>query len=233
MTRYTPRYGMFVDSLDEILTIQRTAAALEADGPYRHAKAINAAVRGGVVLLCSHVEAYVKGMGELILEQFTTQQIDRCALPLRTFYFISQDKLREIRDTNDPDKISAKLFELIERDGSHWQRAGPFSGTIEWDIFETGFASPKVKNVAKFFGRFGLGDYKQRLAQKNGPAHPAIVNALDHLVDVRNSIAHGDITQSKTPLELGELTGFAKLFCRASDNVVADWCRDSLCSIRR
>lgn len=55
---------------------------------------------------------------------------------------------------------------------------------------------------------------------------------IDHIVDVRNKIAHGDLTVSKTPGDLFEAIIGIKLFFRATDDLFANWCRDNLCRIR-
>lgn len=71
--------------------------------------------------------------------------IDRDRLRLRAFYFISQDKLKEIRTLATQHAFRPNFFELIERDGTHWIQTGPYLDAVVWEIFEHGFTSSKLK----------------------------------------------------------------------------------------
>jgi hypothetical protein len=69
-------------------------------------------------------------------------------------------------------------------------------------------------------------------ALRQAGRHVFVTNAIDHLVDVRNAIAHGDLNEKKTPRELQDLRDFTKEFCRDIDKLYGDWCKTNLCAIR-
>ena len=58
------------------------------------------------------------------------------------------------------------------------------------------------------------------------------VAMVDHLVDTRNKIAHGDSAASKTPSEVKDMASITQSFCRSTDAVFATWWRKSFCAIR-
>jgi hypothetical protein len=55
---------------------------------------------------------------------------------------------------------------------------------------------------------------------------------VDHLVDTRNKIAHGDPAASKTPGEVATMMSIMRLFCGSTDAVFASWWRTRFCAIR-
>ena len=230
--RFSAAYYSLLEGIAEVERIERHALRLESLDPVTNAPSVSALVRGGIVLLSSHLEAYAKSLVEILLVRFHARRLDVAKVPRRLLFFGSQDIIREIRDTSDPEKVASKILDLISRDGSNWVSQGPLSQEIDWSVFEPGFASPKVKNISKFLSRVGYAGLRSDLAQRQMGAHAAIINAVDHLVDTRNAIAHGDQNEKKTPLELRGLRESTRRFCRDTDDVFANWCKANLCTIR-
>lgn len=230
--RYTSAYGSLLWGLNEVRIIESHAKSLERKNAVLNADRVNAMTRGGVVLLSSHLEAYVKALVELTLTRSFSKDLSIDKFPKKVLYFGSQDLIRELKEASDPEKVAEKTLTLFARDGANWIASGPLPQAISWEIFEAGFASPKVKNIAKFIGRVGYADLKRDLAKRQAGRYVFVTNAIDHLVDVRNAIAHGDQNEKKTPSELGDLTDFTKEFCRDLDSLYGDWCKTNLCPIR-
>ena len=65
------------------------------------------------MLLCGHLEAYVKELGEIALESMTLKSIVRTNLSSRFYYHISRDLLDEIEKPSDPEKIAEKVFAFL------------------------------------------------------------------------------------------------------------------------
>jgi hypothetical protein len=59
-----------------------------------------------------------------------------------------------------------------------------------------------------------------------------MVNMVDHLVDTRNKIAHGDTMATKTPKDVEEMARIIRKYCGVTDTVFAAWCKKNLCPIR-
>lgn len=232
MARFTSAYSEFVARLGEVEILRKAAATKERANPIGLAKEINALSRGSIVLLCGHLEAYVKELGELALDSMIVKNVARDQLSSRVYYHISQDLLRELRETADPEKIADKLFAFLERDLSYWSKDGPFPQPIPTDRFNKGFANPAFRKIKRYFNRFGYHSYQRDLATRLQADYSPTVNMIDHLVDMRNKIAHGDPAATKTPAEVQTMISIIRSFCGSTDAVFASWWRDSFCTIR-
>lgn len=232
MARYTLAYSSFVSRLDEINVLLRLASEKERLDPVALRREINALCRGAVVLLCSHLEAYVKEIGELALDTMHTKRVPRENVGMRFYYHISKNILDEIRDTSDPEKIAIKVFDFLQTDLSYWSQSGPLPQPIPTDQFNKGFSNPKYRKVRTYFNRFGCFDYHSELSRKLAGHFQPTITMVDHLVDIRNKIAHGDTTAIKTPTEVQDMVRIVREFCVATDSVFATWWRVNFCSIR-
>ena len=65
MTRFTPSYSSLMGRLDEVETLRVMAARFEKADPVGNRDEINALCRASVVMLCSHLEGYIKDLDTL------------------------------------------------------------------------------------------------------------------------------------------------------------------------
>lgn len=232
MSRYTTAYSSFRLRLGEVDILQRLATAKEREAPLARASEIDALCRGAVVLLCSHLEAFIKELGEVALDALHTKKVRRTNIDPALFYHISKDILDEIADTTEPRRIAGKVFSFVSRDLPYWSRSGPFPQPIHEESFNKGFSNPAFDKIRAYFNRFGYFDYKSDLAKLLQANYAATANMVDHLVDTRNKIAHGDRAATKTPQEIQQMGAMILRYCSATDSVFATWCRKTLCGIR-
>lgn len=232
MARFTPAYSSFVDRLREIDDLRRTAAAREREDAIGNRHHISALCRGSIVLLCAHLEAYIREIGETTLDAIVTKHVDRSVMAPRFFYHISKPILKEIKDTIDHDKLAEKVFDFLSTEHRFWERNGPFTTAIPVEAFNEGFSNPAYSKICTYFNRFGCNTYKLELGRRLGSDFQPVTNMVDHLVEIRNKIAHGDPIATKTPSELTDMITIIKLFCGATDSVFASWCTKNLCAIR-
>ena len=150
----------------------------------------------------------------------------------RVYYHISKDRLDDIRSTLDPEKAAMKVFAFIDNDLEYWSKDGPFPGPVPADRFNQGFANPAFKKITNYFNRFGYEDYRGDLLVCLKASFQPTVTMVDHLVDTRNKIAHGNFAASKTPGEVKDMASMTQSFCRSTDAVFATWWRKSFCAIR-
>jgi hypothetical protein len=61
----------------------------------------------------------------------------------------------DIKDTNEPAQIAAKLDTLFKRDAHIWSPTPKFSGSLSATLFLSDFATPNHERIRKFFKRFG------------------------------------------------------------------------------
>jgi hypothetical protein len=208
------------------------AKSFERDDPAKYASEINALCRGAVVLLSSHIEGYTKEIGEITLAKIYEKSVCRSKLSNNISYYASRDIISEIKNTEGAEKLSPKIVNLIERDLSLWEQVGPHPQPISEDRFNKSFSSPSFQKIASYIARFGYTEFKRDLkTQMKGDYLPA-QNLIDHIVDVRNKIAHGDPIISKTPTDLLDTIPMVKNFCRNTDELFADWCKINICNIR-
>lgn len=232
MSRYTRSYTSLLGRVSEINLLLRLARKKEKKFEPELAAEINALCRGAIVLLCSHIEGYIKELGELALERVVEKSVCRSKISPLVPYHISSDLFGEIKDTSDNEKVANKIIALFERDFSIWERTGPYLEPLPDDRFNSGFASPSYKKISAYFGRFGYREYKRDLPRVLKADSSGCINLIDHLVDIRNKIAHGDPFTSKTPSDLMDAVKMVLLFCRTTDDLFAVWCKKNLCVIR-
>ena len=232
MPRYTSAYSSFIIRLAEVENLRSTAARNERKDAVLNRQHINALCRGAIVLLSAHLEAYVKELGEIILTELHRRSVDRSRLESRFFYHLSKQALDEIQEVSDHDRIAERVFSFISNDLPYWSRSGSFPTALPIDRFSKGFSNPGFDKIKAYLNRFGYNDYKANLANSLKSDFNSTINMVDHLVDTRNKIAHGDPGASKTPDDLKDMMKIIKKFCMITDQVLATWCRLKLCSIR-
>lgn len=232
MARYTSAYSSFVHRLDEVKILHFSAREKERLNPVGLRREINALCRGAIVLLNAHLEAYIKELGEVALSSIYEKAVSRNALALQFYYHISKDILDELKETSDPHKIANKLFSFLLSDALFWDRSGPFPQALPADRFNRGFSNPAFQKIKAYFNRFGYSDYRGDLARLLQAKYNATVNMVDHLVDTRNKIAHGDPAITKTPTDVESMVEMIRLYCNATDRAFASWCKGSFCAIR-
>lgn len=86
--------------------------------------------------------------------------------------------------------------------------------------------------IKKYFNRFGYANYQNDLVSRLQADYFPTVNMVNHLVDTRNKIAHGDPAASKTPAEVATMMAIIRSFCGSTDSVFASWWRTNFCAIR-
>ena len=232
MPRYTAAYSSFVSRLNEVESLRQMALVKEQQDAINNRHEINALCRGAIVLLSSHLEAYVKEVGEIAIESLFTKNVPRDNISSQFFYHISKDHIDEIKETADPEKIAEKVFIFIQSDNDYWSKLGVFPQSVKADRFNKGFSNPAFKKIKTYFNRFGYSGYHVDLARKLQAQFAPITNMVDHLVDTRNKIANGDPAASKTPSEVRQMIRMIKKFCSETDSVFAAWWKSQFCSIR-
>lgn len=232
MARYTSAYSSFIKRLDEVKILRRVAANQEKTDPIGHREEINAYCRSAIVMLSAHLEAYIEELGEVTLTNIYTKSVPRENIPLQLYYHLSKDFIDSVKETVDKSKIAEAVFSFIETDLEYWERTGTFPTTLPADRFNKNFSNPKFKRIKAYCSRFGYTDYHGDLARLLGPDFNVWTNMVDHLVNTRNKIAHGDLMVTETPADLNNMIKIIRNFCISTDKVFASWCKDNLCAIR-
>ena len=232
MARYTSAYSSLVLNLDEVAVLRKSAAQLERADPVRSSKQIDALCRGAIVLLSSHLEAFIKELGELLLCRLFDRRVDRALLDDKFFYHVSKGLIDDIKSNTNPKKISRAIFKFLHEDQDFWCKSDALPRTINADGFNRGFSNPKFDKIKSYLSRFGYHEYHGDLQKKLTKNFSGYKNMVDHVVDIRNLIAHGDTRAKRTPSDVKDMTDIVIQFCRATDDVFATWSKKMYCSIR-
>ncbi|MBU2999537.1 hypothetical protein KO491_06775 [Roseovarius nubinhibens] len=233
MPRFTLVYGDFSQRLDEVELLRKQAAIFERSrDSLRRGAEISALCRGAVVLLSSHIEAYVKELGEHTLDSIHTKEVCRSKLAPQFFYHISKGKIESIRSTSQPEKIAQHVQSFVDLEIDFWSTTDPLPAPVSSQSFNKGFSNPSFEKVNAYLGRFGYVKFRRDFFRCLGQDAQTTVNNLDQIVDTRNSIAHGEVSATKTPSEVKQMIETAKIFCRTTDKVFGLWCKQNLCTIR-
>lgn len=233
MSRYTTAYSEFVGRCDEVLILVKRARELERSrSAFSHGPEIDALCRGAIVLLSSHVEAYVKELGECALDAIFRRKVCRSKLSPRLFFYASKGWVDRLKDTSEPERVSAEVFGFLSGDAHLWVKSGPLPSPIDSEEFARGFANPKFDKVRKFLGRFGYDGLRHHINLSLGRDAVLAISNLDQIVDTRNAIAHGEASATKTPGEVTTLVASARQLCRTVDDGFSAWCKGAMCTIR-
>ncbi len=233
MARYSVAYSNLIARLDEVDAITSLAGNIAREQvvpPY--SMRVRALCRSGVVLLCSHIEGYIEELATLAITRIGDRTLRKDAMSLRFRYHLSRDLIRDIARSEDPEKVGLKIVEFINRDMRLWDDRPNFSAPLASDVFIRSFGTPSHGNIRTFLGRFGIGDFERELARRLKRDFATCTNMIDHVVDQRNKIAHGDFDTAGAPTDLRNMIGLVKSYCRTTDEVVCDWFRDRGCPIR-
>ena len=233
MARYSAAYSGLIRRLDEISLILALANELSRRGPTSsNSGKINALCRGGIVLLCSHIEGYVEELGSLAIARIEAKRFAKSAITPSFKYHLSRDIIRDIQGMRDPLKVAARVEDLLVRDGHIWGQQPNFSSPLSPSAFTSDFATPRHSRIKRFFNRFGYNQFESELSHHLHRDYRASVNMVNQVVTQRNSISHGDYSIVGAPSDLKDMLTFTKLYCRATDIVVGNWFSRIGCPIR-
>ncbi len=234
MARYSRSYSGLIERLAEVESLRRFAAremAINQPLPV-HISRANALCRASVVLLSSHVEGYVGDLADLAIERIYNRSLPKSKLGPSFRYHLSKDLIREIKDTAIHNKLEEKVRRLFARDADVWSLQDVFNTQLDGERFRAGFSNPKTEKIEKLFKRFGYASIRADLMTALGADFPACDNMVNHVVDQRNKIAHGDQVTAGSPQDLKDMAVLVKTYCRTLDTAVGDWFSSLGCAIR-
>ncbi len=184
------------------------------------------------MLLCSHVEGYVEDLGTVAINSLARRNLPKSSMSDAFKYHLSRDLIDDINRTTDPETIAHRVNAFLTRDNHIWDTAPNFTNQLPVEPFVRNFATPRHENIRRFFGRFGYQNFQNDLAAHLRSNYLVCRNMVDHVVDQRNKIAHGDFVTAGAPADLQDMSVLVKLYCRSLDNVVGNWFRSRGCPIR-
>ncbi|MCH8137200.1 MAG: hypothetical protein IIB77_14590 [Proteobacteria bacterium] len=233
MSAYSTAYSSLIIRLEEIEAVLSLARATAKAPPVRrNLVLVHALCRGGVVLLCSHIEGYIEDLGILAIDRIASKKLPKHVLSEDFRYFLSRDLIAGIKDSTHPPTVASKVRAFFTRDAHIWDNSSDYSSPLPATAFVGNFSNPRPEQIRRFFSRFGYTQFERDLAHRLTHDFRACRNMVDQVVEQRNKIAHGDSITTGTPQDLADMLRLVKSYCRVTDQVVGDWFRTKGCSIR-
>jgi hypothetical protein len=202
MPSHTPAYIRFKSRLDEVYHLYRLCRSYEAAKPHLKLEKtahVNALVRSAIVMLCAHIQGFIEDYADQVVDRFVQDGVDRAKLPDKLFYYAVRPSIDAIRSSSDPDVIIERLREFNALFGPLVLGPGAVSADLIGKGYKDGFGSPTVKEIAKFFRRFGYETFEADLKARLKAKYLVAANAVDHIITERTKIAHGDANATTTP----------------------------------
>ena len=231
MPRFSSAYSDLIRRVKEVESIVAMARGIRPV-TQAHITRNKALCRGGIVLLCSHIEGFIEALGTLAVTRIADNAIPKSSLAPAFRYHLSQDLINGVKEAATPEVFVSSLDHLLYRDANVWDNSVHFSQPLRSDVFVGRFATPRHNDIVRFFRRFGYNRFENELGSRLQRDFLACKNMIDHVVDQRNKIAHGDPLVYGTPSELSDMCRLVLLYCRQTDQVVGDWFRSKGCPIR-
>ena len=233
MPRYSPIYSEWKLRLREVQNLT-TLANATSKGKITNANVamVDALCRGAIVLLSSHLEGYVKGLAARGIETIEQNEVTKSRLGESFRYHLSRDLIMQIQRSSRPESVSSRIDAFLERDILIWNDSDVFIGPLSSDTFVRGLSAPNHGSIKTLFGRFGYSAFEGDLNRTLKGDFSACRGMVDHVVDQRNKIAHGDHIISGAPQDLQNMQTWLTLYCRATDKIVCDWFKNIGCVLR-
>lgn len=176
---------------------------------------VRAICRAGIVLSCSHFEAYLYGINLQAVDTVNVRGAAAAALSLRLRLAHSRKRIADIAASSwEGEARSRQLAEFVAADGWLWSHE--HGGKLESEQLLTWMKSPTPDAVVRYFRMWGVEDVFVAITRRASTR--GIMRArLEEMVTKRNNIAHGDAGESASLGEVREYLRTTRSFCRRAD----------------
>jgi hypothetical protein len=168
------------------------------------------------VLLCSHFERYVYAINEEAIELLNSRPSGGAMLPESLKLLHSGNAIDELAMAAWENR-SEKLGRFIVTDRWLWQDGG--AGHLDHTRLLTWMKAPKPKNLVRYYRYWGITDIFASIT-RSPIKKSQLWLGVQEFVDLRNSIAHGDIAAQATANDIRRYAASARVFCSRADRVL-------------
>ena len=204
----------FQNALGEIEDLVVVARPSLRRGDLRTARAVG---RAQAVLLSSHFERYFYTINEEAVTYLNGKSLDSTALPDSLELLHSKYPIDDISATGWENR-SAKLATFIVEDGWLWQ--SDRHGSLSHERLLAWLNAPKPADLRRYYRYWNIDDIFASITRRPS-ARGQLWLGVQELVDIRNSIAHGDFAAQPTQRDIQRYLNSARTFCERADRVLA------------
>ena len=183
-------------------------------GDLRTARAVG---RAQVVLLSSHFERYLYSVNEEAIAFVNAKQLASSVLSDSLKLLHSKYPIDDISATGWENR-SQKLVGFIAEDGWLWE--SDRHGTLSHERLLAWLSAPKPAELRRYYRYWNIDDIFARITRRPS-ARGQLWLGVQELVDIRNSIAHGDFAAQPTQRDVQRYLSSARTFCERADRALA------------
>lgn len=222
MPARSPAYNRFCERLNEVWHLYKLCRAYRSvsyRGRLGRSHHVNALTRSAIVLLSSHVQGFIEDYAEQIVDRLVADCVPKNRLPDRLSYYAARQSIDRIKSATDPDTLIGEIKRLNGEFGELFYGDGSVPKSLVGTRYKDGFGNPTVREIRRFFRRFGYETYDHDLRRQLKRDYLIVCNAVDQVVEQRTKIAHGDTVVASTPKDLGQYVLLTQKFCSRTDLV--------------
>lgn len=200
-----------IGRIDDLVVVARPSLRR---GDLRTARAVG---RAQVVLLSSHFERYLYTVNEEAVAFLNTKRLASSVLPNSLKLLHSRYPIDDLCETGWENR-SQKLATFVAEDGWLWE--SDRHGTLSHERLLAWLTAPKPADLRRYYRYWNIDDIFTRITRRRS-ARGQLWLGVQELVDIRNSIAHGDFAAQPTQRDIQRYLGSARTFCERPDKVLA------------
>ncbi|MFD5824298.1 MAE_28990/MAE_18760 family HEPN-like nuclease [Lentzea sp. NPDC060358] len=233
----TEAIGDFIESVQEVELLLRADEApenaLPSPGERRNRRDLkNALCRAGLLMLVAHFEGYVKAALAEFLDEVNGAKPPSRRIPDSLLELFTRDRIQEILRLDDGTQRIHKTRKLFNVYSVLWDDDRAVNPSLlSSRVLARQFTNAKAESLEHVLGLIGVEDALQRVEvavrkrlDDNSPEATRVnLSAkLKEIVEKRNRIAHGDLTEKPTVPEVRAYLTFLLCVARSLDELFVE-----------
>jgi hypothetical protein len=173
--------------------------------------------RAQIVLLSSHFERYLYTVNEEAVVILNGNGVNASNLSETLKLLHSRMPIDDMAETGWENRTK-KLSDFVA--GDSWLWSTNASGILSHDRLLVWMTAPKPANLLRYYRYWGIQDIFQ-LITRTPTAQMKLWLGVQELVDLRNLVAHGDISAKATQSDIRRYIDSVRTFCMLADRRLA------------
>lgn len=172
--------------------------------------------RSAIVLLCSHLEGYLRSVTAEAVQEINSSNLDPRLLDTRLRLQHSRVAITDVIERRWENRAKA-LQDFVKSEG--WLWSGADQQPLSAESLLSWMRTPKPHRIVRLYRLWGIEDIISRITRVAHTRRDFWLH-LDTLAQKRNNIAHGDFGEEATASDIRLYRGAVSDFCDRSDRVL-------------